>query len=144
MIKDTKFLATDVAPNPKDITHWIDLAEDPNGGVIRVWDGIEWASITKDLVDNTELDQIREQINTLQADIPQNTSDLNNDSDFVTESELQSAIQQLQTTISSLQTTVESLNTQIESLTTSNETLNTEITSLKERVTALENPITPV
>lgn len=124
MIKDTKFLATDVAPNPKDITHWIDLSDDPNGGVIKVWDGKEWASTTKGLVDTVELNEVKEQITGLQN----------------TMSELQTSLQQLQTTISSLQTTVESLNTKVESLTTENETINIEITTLKERVTALENP----
>lgn len=124
MIKDTKFLATDVAPNPKDITHWIDLSEDPNGGVIKVWDGTEWASITKGLVYTVELNEVKEQITGLQSTI----------------SGLQTSLQQLQTNISSLQTTVESLNTKVESLTTENETLNTEIMTLKERVTVLENP----
>lgn len=124
MIKDTKFLATDVAPNPKDITHWIDLSDDPNGGVIKVWDGKEWASTIKGLVDTVELNEVKEQITGLQN----------------TMSELQTSLQQLQTTISSLQTTVESLNTKVESLTTENETINIEITTLKERVTALENP----
>lgn len=46
MIKDIKFLATDVAPNPKEITHWVDLKEDPTGGVIKTFDGKEWKSIT--------------------------------------------------------------------------------------------------
>lgn len=46
MIKDIKFLATDVAPNPKEITHWVDLNEDSTGGVIKTFDGKEWKSIT--------------------------------------------------------------------------------------------------
>lgn len=46
MIKDIKFLATDVAPNPKEITHWVDLKEDPTGGVIKTFDGKEWKGIT--------------------------------------------------------------------------------------------------
>lgn len=46
MIKDTKFLATDVAPNPKEVTHFVDLNEDPTGGVIKTFDGKEWKSIT--------------------------------------------------------------------------------------------------
>lgn len=46
MIKDIKFLATDVAPNPKEITHWVDLKEDSTGGIIKTFDGKEWKSIT--------------------------------------------------------------------------------------------------
>lgn len=48
MIKDIKFLATDVAPNPKEITHWVDLNEDPTGGVIKTFDGKEWNKIDAD------------------------------------------------------------------------------------------------
>lgn len=46
MIKDIKFLATTVQPNPKEITHWVDLNEDSTGGVIKTFDGKEWKSIT--------------------------------------------------------------------------------------------------
>lgn len=46
MIKDIKFLATTVQPNPKEVTHWVDLNEDPTGGVIKTFDGKEWKSIT--------------------------------------------------------------------------------------------------
>lgn len=46
MIKDIKFLATTVQPNPKEVTHWVDLSEDPTGGVIKTFDGKEWKSIT--------------------------------------------------------------------------------------------------
>lgn len=46
MIKDIKFLATDVAPNPKEVTHWVDLSEDSTGGVIKTFDGKQWKSIT--------------------------------------------------------------------------------------------------
>lgn len=54
MIKDIKFLATDVAPNPKEITHWVDLKEDPTGGVIKTFDGKEWKSITSSNSGSTE------------------------------------------------------------------------------------------
>lgn len=46
MIKDIKFLATTVQPNPKEVTHWVDLSEDPTGGVIKTFDGKQWKSIT--------------------------------------------------------------------------------------------------
>lgn len=45
MIKDIKFLATTVQPNPKEVTHWVDLTEDPTGGVIKTFNGKEWKSI---------------------------------------------------------------------------------------------------
>lgn len=46
MIKDIKFLATTVQPNPKEVTHWVDLNEDSTGGIIKTFDGKEWKSIT--------------------------------------------------------------------------------------------------
>lgn len=117
MIKDTKFLATDVAPNPKEITHWIDLNEDPTGGVIKTFDGKEWGTIESKVSD-------------------EDFTELKN-----TVSELQDG---LQTSIQQLQTTIQSLNTQLTSLNSQIGTLNDEITSLKERVTALENPEPPI
>lgn len=242
MIKDIKFLATDVAPNPKEITHWVDLNEDPTGSVIKTFDGKEWKIIESEVSDEdftelkdtvNELWSLKNKVSELQSvvdkfvfidndadltnnavykatrnkqivfctygnmsfpihsvtvdnqqavtqymrsgdwrtfqlvvkrgettnqldlqvngngdtylsdngsysevDVPQNVSDLNNDSNFVTEEGLQTSIQQLQTTIQSLNTQLTSLNSQIG-------TLNTEITSLKERVTSLENPEPP-
>ena len=239
MIKDIKFLATDVAPNPKEITHWVDLNEDPTGGVIKTFNGKEWGTIESKVSDEnfTELKNTVSELQSIvdrfifidsdasltdnavynatrnkkivfctygnmsfpvhsvtvgddevvtqymrsgdwrkfqlvvkrgettnqielqtegngdtyladngsysQIDVPENVSDLNNDSNFVTQEVLQTTTEQLQTTIEQLQTTIEGLNTQLTSLNSQIGTLNTEITSLKERVTSLENPEPP-
>lgn len=37
-----KYSAQNVAPNPKEIDYWIDLTEDPNGGIIKFWNGNIW------------------------------------------------------------------------------------------------------
>ena len=92
MIKDIKFLATDVAPNPKEITHWVDLNEDPTGGVIKTFDGKEWGTIESKVSDEdfTELKD--------------------------TVQELQTTIQSLNTQLTSLNSQIGTLNTEITSL----------------------------
>lgn len=47
MIKSEKiiFLAKKTSPNPFEVTYWIDLTEDPNGGIIKHWNGKEWIAI---------------------------------------------------------------------------------------------------
>lgn len=41
MIKqeNPNFLASVYAPNPMEVTYWIDLSEDANGNVIKTYDG---------------------------------------------------------------------------------------------------------
>lgn len=64
MIKDIKFLATTVQPNPKEVTHWVDLSEDPTGGVIKTFDGKEWKSITSSNSDSDKYVNMTIEINT--------------------------------------------------------------------------------
>lgn len=48
MIRQEKpnFVAQHTAPNPTEVSYWIDLTADPNGKVIKTHDGKEWNSIT--------------------------------------------------------------------------------------------------
>lgn len=46
MFKDVKFLATTAQPSYREVSHWIDLLEDPTGGTIKVWNGAEWKKIS--------------------------------------------------------------------------------------------------
>lgn len=46
MFKDVKFLATTAQPSYKEVSHWIDLLEDPTGGTIKVWNGTGWKKIS--------------------------------------------------------------------------------------------------
>lgn len=46
MFKDVKFLATTAQPSHKEVSHWIDLLEDPTGGTIKVWNGTGWKKIS--------------------------------------------------------------------------------------------------
>ena len=40
------FLAQRNEPNPLEVTYWVDLGADPNGGVIKCYDGKKWNNIT--------------------------------------------------------------------------------------------------
>lgn len=64
MIKDIKFLATTVQPNPKEVTHWVDLNEDPTGGIIKTFDGKDWKSITSSNSDSDKYVNITIELNT--------------------------------------------------------------------------------
>lgn len=46
MFKDVKFLATTAQPSYREVSHWIDLLEDPTGGTIKVWNGTGWKKIS--------------------------------------------------------------------------------------------------
>ena len=37
-----KWVAHTIAPNPMEIDYWIDLSEDPNGGIIKFYNGQTW------------------------------------------------------------------------------------------------------
>lgn len=37
--ENPNFKASRFAPNPQEVAYWIDLTADPNGGVIKTYDG---------------------------------------------------------------------------------------------------------
>lgn len=49
--ENPNFKASRFAPNPLEVTYWIDLTEDPNGGTIKVYDGKEWYPINNSNID---------------------------------------------------------------------------------------------
>lgn len=62
------FRAQATAPNPLEVVYWIDLYQDPNGGVIKVYDGKNWnplaagenAEVSQDIIDlqNNKVDKV--------------------------------------------------------------------------------------
>lgn len=84
VINNLKYSAQTVAPNHKEIDYWIDLTEDPNGGIIKYYNGTKWDYLNqmddqnglileiKESVDEIKdaLDSITvEKVNDLQYDI---------------------------------------------------------------------------
>lgn len=47
MIKKPKFIKSTIAPNPKEYDFWVDLQEDPQGGIIKKYNVAEhkWEKI---------------------------------------------------------------------------------------------------
>lgn len=45
--ENPNFKASRFAPNPQEVAYWIDLTADPNGGVIKTYDGTEWYPINQ-------------------------------------------------------------------------------------------------
>lgn len=66
MIKqeNPNFVASFYAPNPMEVTYWIDLSEDANGNVIKTYDGKKWIPLNnqggdQDKVTSTDVTQIK-------------------------------------------------------------------------------------
>lgn len=45
--ENPNFKASRFAPNPLEVAYWIDLTADPNGGIIKTYDGTEWYPINQ-------------------------------------------------------------------------------------------------
>lgn len=49
--ENPNFKASRFAPNPLEVTYWIDLTADPNGGTIKTYNGSDWYPINESDVD---------------------------------------------------------------------------------------------
>lgn len=69
MIKSERinFLARKSAPNPQEATYWIDLNSDPNGGIIKVWNGNQWIPMNDNKQSEESYNQLQAQISTLNS-----------------------------------------------------------------------------
>lgn len=99
MFKDIKFLATTAQPSYKEVSHWIDLLEDPTGGTIKVWNGTGWKKISGEDDGGTGL-VIGDTTGTAY--------------DGGKGKELETAMDQVHATTNELQDTISSLQTEIE------------------------------
>lgn len=61
----TQFYPSAVAPNPMEVDYWIDTKTDPNGTVIKTWNGKEWQQITDTTTDDSEIKTILEALNSM-------------------------------------------------------------------------------
>lgn len=83
MIKqeNPNFVASFYAPNPMEVTYWIDLSEDANGNVIKTYDGKKWIPLNNQGGDQdlAELRQaIDNEVNRAKQAEQKLTNDLNN------------------------------------------------------------------
>lgn len=107
-----------IAPNPQSVKYWADLSANPNGGVIKFWDGNQWKDISNSSNSINELNTIKNELNK-----KANTEDV----------------------VSSLNTigaAVSNINNYDDSdIRKSLSAITLELNALKERVAALETPI---
>lgn len=62
------FKASLYAPNPKEVTYWIDLKEGPDGQIIKTFNGVEWVMINDALNDkqNEEIENLKDRCTNLE------------------------------------------------------------------------------
>lgn len=65
--ENPNFVASIYAPNPKEVTYWIDLTEGPDGQIIKSYVNNEWVKVNQDKNDeqDTNLTQLRQDVNNL-------------------------------------------------------------------------------
>lgn len=130
MIKqeNPNFLASFYAPNPMEVTYWIDLSEDANGNVIKTYDGKKWIPINnkEDNTQNSQIEQMMIQIN-----------EKANKKDVYTIAQTNDAINRSKTVVENVLTST-STTTALSSA--QGKILNDLITSLTARVQDLETP----
>lgn len=66
VINNLKYSAQLIAPNPKEIDYWIDLKEDPNGGIIKYYNGVTWDYLNQMDEQNEQLKEILERLQELE------------------------------------------------------------------------------
>ena len=130
MIKqeNPNFLASVYAPNPTEVTYWIDLYEDANGNVIKTYDGKKWIPINNK-EDNTQNSQIEHLLNII--------NEKANKKDVYTMAQTNDAINRSKTVVENVLTST-STTTALSSA--QGKILNDLITSLTARVQDLETP----
>lgn len=65
-----------VSPNPKECKYWIDLTEDPHGGIIKFYDGKAWVNLNGGGNTDTELDEIKQDVQDVQNSLKEVDSDI--------------------------------------------------------------------
>ena len=126
--ENPNFVASFYAPNPMEVTYWIDLSEDANGNVIKTYDGKKWIPINNK-EDNTQNSQIEHLLNII--------NEKANKKDVYTIAQTNDAINRSKTVVKNVLTST-STTTALSSA--QGKILNDLITSLTARVQALETP----
>lgn len=61
--ENPNFKASRFAPNPLEVTYWIDLTADPDGGMIKIYNGSNWKVISAgDSEISEKIDNIESQL----------------------------------------------------------------------------------
>lgn len=70
--ENPNFVASIYAPNPKEVTYWIDLTEGPDGQIIKSFVNNKWVKVNEDKNDEQDADitQLQQKVTTLENTIP--------------------------------------------------------------------------
>lgn len=139
--ENINFKASVVAPNNKEVTYWIDLNEDPTGGIIKTFNGTKWNKIKAQSDSAEEINDLAEQIESLSnTKVDKSGSKVLSDVNFTTayKNKLDSIEQNATNTI--IVNNLTSTNTNQALSAAQGKTLKDALDALTSRVSALETP----
>lgn len=70
--ENPNFVASIYAPNPKEVTYWIDLTEGPDGQIIKSFVNNEWVKVNEDKNDEQDADisELQQKVTALETAMP--------------------------------------------------------------------------
>lgn len=139
--ENINFRASVTVPSDKEVTYWIDLNEDPTGGVIKTFDGAKWKKIKAQSDSAGEIDGINAQIESLkQTKVDKDGSKVLSDVNFTTtyKNKLDSVEQNATNTV--IVNNLTTNNTSQALSAAQGKVLKDALDALTSRVSALESP----
>lgn len=139
--ENINFKASTITPNNKETTYWIDLSEDPTGGVIKTFDGSRWKKIKAESDSAGEISNITSQIESLKnTKVDKDGSKVLSDVNFTTayKNKLDSIEQNATNTVVVNSLTSTNINQALSAA--QGKALKDALDSLTSRVSALETP----
>lgn len=139
--ENINFRASVTVPSDKEVTYWIDLNEDPTGGVIKTFDGSMWKKIKAQSDSAGEIDNINAQIKSLkQTKVDKDGSKVLSDVNFTTayKNKLDSVEQNATNTV--IVNNLTTNNTSQALSAAQGKVLKDALDALTSRVSALESP----
>ena len=77
--ENPNFVASVHAPNPKEVTYWIDLTEGPDGQIIKSYVNNEWVKVNEDKNDEQDADisELQQKVAALETAMPNKVGKVN-------------------------------------------------------------------
>lgn len=88
--ENPNFVASKYAPNPKEVSYWIDLSSDTTGNVIKSFDGKQW--IPTNYKENTDQSERIDELDASLAEVDTRLNAKANSADVYTKSQTDTAI----------------------------------------------------
>lgn len=77
--ENPNFVASIYAPNPKEVSYWIDLTEGPDGQIIKSFVNNKWVKVNENKNDEQDADitQLQQKVTALENTMPTKVDDVN-------------------------------------------------------------------